>query len=130
MLASEKVDEFYTFLKDQRYPEKDPDTIIVISPNHYNSHSTTPQTICEPNAIYFKNKSYSLTPFPGVACDGQIFFPFGNALTTKEHGIGEHLVWINKYFPDTKTIIPLILPTHREPFSLSDILLKSSGNII
>jgi predicted class III extradiol MEMO1 family dioxygenase len=35
MLASEKVDAFYAFLKDKRYAEKDPDTIVLISPNHY-----------------------------------------------------------------------------------------------
>ncbi|MDR2540945.1 MAG: hypothetical protein LBD11_04100 [Candidatus Peribacteria bacterium] len=115
MLASEKVDEFYAFLKDQRYADHDPDTIILIAPNHFNIHSSTPQTLCETSEVYFRNQSYLLSPFPRVACDEHIFFPFGNAVTTKEHGIGEHLVWIKKYFPDTKSIIPVVLPTHREP---------------
>ncbi|MDR3169765.1 MAG: hypothetical protein LBU27_08780 [Candidatus Peribacteria bacterium] len=115
MLASEKVDQFYAFLKDKRYAERSPDMIVIISPNHYHQHSTSPQTICETSDIYFKNKKYTMTPFPNVACDEEIFYPFGNGLTTREHGIGEHLQRITTYFPDTKQIIPLILPTHREP---------------
>jgi hypothetical protein len=65
--------------------------------------------------VYFKGNAYTLSPFPNVECDEQIFFPFGSALTTQEHGIGEHLSRIQKYFPTTKIIMPLILPTHREP---------------
>jgi predicted class III extradiol MEMO1 family dioxygenase len=114
MLASEKVDQFYAFLKNQRYADHDPDTIIIISPNHYHPHSSSPQTIYNPSNIYFKNKKYTLTPFPQVACDEAIFYPFGESLTTKEHGIGEHLQRITKYFSAVKQVIPLILPTHRE----------------
>jgi predicted class III extradiol MEMO1 family dioxygenase len=116
MLASKKVDQFYAFLKNQRYANRDPDTIIIISPNHYHQHSSSPQTICETSDVYFKDVSYQLTPFPGVACDGEIFFPFGKSLITREHGIGEHLARIVTYFPEVEQIIPLILPTHLFPF--------------
>ena len=46
-------------------------------------------------------------------CDEDIFFPFGNGIKTNEHGIGEHLPRIQKHFPETQTIIPLVLPSHR-----------------
>ena len=118
MLASEKVDEFYVFLKDKRYADHDPDTIIILSPNHFNQRSMIPQTICETSDIYFKNKKYKLGPFPDTACDENIFYSFGNAITTNEHGIGEQLFRISKHFPEVQQIIPLVLPTHREPSEL------------
>jgi AmmeMemoRadiSam system protein B len=127
MLASEKVDEFYAFLKNKRYADHDPDTIIIISPNHFNSRSTTPQTICEPREVYFKQQSFFLTPFPNTACDEQIFYPFGTTFITNEHGIGEHLSRITKYFPTAKQIIPLILPTHREPPQIAYPPIKGEG---
>ena len=136
MLASEKVDEFYAFLKDKRYAENDPETIIIVSPNHFNQHSTTPQTICcipliggtEGGCeVYFRNQKYQLTPFPNTACDENIFYLFGNSLTTNEHGIGEHLPRITKHFPTTKTIIPLILPTHKQPTQVTVPLDKGEG---
>ena len=119
MLAYEKVDEFYAFLKDKRYVENDPETIIIISPNHFNQRSITPQTICESNEIYFQNKKYQITPFPNVDCDEDIFYLFGNVIVTNEHGIGEHLFRITKHFPEEKQIIPLVLPSHHKPMSTS-----------
>ncbi|MDR0282490.1 MAG: hypothetical protein LBI53_04215 [Candidatus Peribacteria bacterium] len=125
MFTPEKVDEFYTFLKDKRYVENDPETIIIISPNHFNQRSTTHQTICciplsggiEGGCeVYFQNKKYQLTPFPNIDCDENIFYPFGNVVVTDEHGIGEHLSRITKHFPEVKQVIPLILPTHLPPF--------------
>jgi poly-gamma-glutamate synthesis protein (capsule biosynthesis protein) len=115
MLASEKVDEFYAFLKSKRYSDHDPDTVIIISPNHFNPRSITPQTICESREVYFKQQSFFLTPFPNISCEENIFYPFGSTIITNEHGIGEQLPRIAKYFSEVKQIIPLILPSHREP---------------
>ncbi|MDR2191188.1 MAG: AmmeMemoRadiSam system protein B [Candidatus Peribacteria bacterium] len=130
MLASEKVDAFYAFLKAKRYADTDPMTIILLSPNHFHPSSTTPQTLCTSSEIYFRQQKYFLTPYPEIACDKQIFFPFGNAITTKEHGIGEHLPRIKRYFPMTKTIIPLVLPTHQRPMLPQEVVLPDHTLVI
>jgi predicted class III extradiol MEMO1 family dioxygenase len=62
-----------------------------------------------------------------VDCDEGIFYPFGGVITTKEHGIGEHLPRIAKYFPNVKEVMPLILPTHREP---NELLLQGKGKVL
>lgn len=63
--------------------------------------------------ILFKQETLWLTPLPNTDCKENIFYPLGWIDTTKEHGIAEHFMWINKYFSSTKTIYPLILPSHR-----------------
>ena len=35
MLDTTKVDEFYSLIHDKRYSESDPDSIVLISPNHF-----------------------------------------------------------------------------------------------
>jgi predicted class III extradiol MEMO1 family dioxygenase len=64
MLASQKVDQFYEFLQTKRYMKNDPQTIVIIAPNHFNQRSQTPQTICKASEVYVKNQNYKLTPFP------------------------------------------------------------------
>ncbi|MDR2416413.1 MAG: AmmeMemoRadiSam system protein B [Candidatus Peribacteria bacterium] len=129
MLASEKVDAFYSFLKSKRYADHDPNTIIIVSPNHFNPRATTPQTICEPSEVYFKQQSFFLTPFPHITCEENIFYPFGSRFTTNEHGIGEHLPQIATYFPTTTTIIPLALPSHYQP-KMENFTLPQTGETL
>lgn len=113
MLESEKVKEFYSFIKDKRYQKSDPDNIIIISPNHFHPDSQQPQTICTTSNTFFKTIQLPLTPFFQTSCEEKNFFPFGNIITTNEHGIGEHFRWIESNFSNTKNIYPLILPTHK-----------------
>ena len=35
MIDITKVDEFYSLLHDKRYSDKNPDAIVLISPNHF-----------------------------------------------------------------------------------------------
>jgi hypothetical protein len=35
MLNTTKVDEFYSLIQNKRYLEKNPDAIVLISPNHF-----------------------------------------------------------------------------------------------
>lgn len=113
MIDSEKVDKFYSFLQNKRYSKKNPDNILIISPNHFNTNSQTAQTICNKETTLFKQEQLWLTPLPNIDCKEEIFYPLGWIYTTKEHGIAEHFIWINKYFSSTKTIYPLILPSHK-----------------
>lgn len=143
MLANYQVEKFYNFIKSSRYAF-DPKTIIIISPNHFNPQSKTPQTICciplsgkmskgQKNCnIFFKNQTSTLSPLPNTPCDENIFYTYGNLTKTDEHGIWEHLSRITKTFPNTKTIIPLILPTHLQPdiSNLKSAILKLESNIL
>ncbi len=118
MLDSAKIDEFYQRIKSifyPVYPISGPTNIIIISPNHFNRKSTIPQTICETGTMLFHDKPYILSPFPNTSCEEKIFYSHGNIITTQEHGIGEQLQRIQKYFPNTKNIFPIILPTHYRP---------------
>lgn len=115
MLNSVKVDRFYQELKTEYFPSQDPEQIIIISPNHFHPRSQTPQTICERAKVIFRTQESILSPLPKVSCQELIFYPYGEHISTKEHGIGEHLLRINKYFPKTQQIFPLILPTHKKP---------------
>lgn len=129
MLNAAKVDEFYQLLKSTRYSDWSPETIIVISPNHFNTKSKKPQTICKKSEITFHNNTYTLSPFPETDYSENIFYSFGNLITTQEHGIGEQLQRIHKYFPNAN-IIPLILPTHLQPDTQTNNFFSSESTLI
>lgn len=125
MLNSEKVDLFYGFLSNEYYPNEKPDTIVLISPNHFHTDEKEVKTTCKSSptnykseAVNLSNKLYELW----VKCDeeNEIFYSRWDGLQTNEHGIGEHFQWINKYFPNTE-IIPVISPCFQLP-AIKDVL--------
>ena len=127
MLNNEKVDQFYDFLSNKYYSNNKPDTIVVISPNHFHTDEKEVKTICKNLPTNYKsetanlsNKLYELW----VKCDdeNEIFYSRWDGLQTNEHGIGEHFQRINKYFPDTD-VIPIISPCFQLS-AVKDILPK------
>ena len=113
MIASEKVDQFYAMIQKKRYEKSDPDYILIISPNHFYPDEKIPQTFSSLSCFYHEKK-YQLSAFPWVQDKGQLAKSFGNSFLLKEHGIGEHLSRIQKYFPSSQ-VVPLSLPTHLPP---------------
>ena len=111
MLNSEKVDQFYDFLSNEYWK---PDTIVLISPNHFHSDEKEIKTICGSSPVNYKSETVDLSAKLHelwIKCDeeNEIFNSRWDSIQTNEHGIGEHFQWINKYFPNTD-IIPIISP--------------------
>lgn len=113
MIASEKVDQFYAMIQKKWYEKSDPDYVLIISPNHFYPDEKTPQTFSSLSCFYHEKK-YTLSAFPDVKDKNQLAKPFGTTFLLKEHGIGEHLPRIQKYFPSAK-IVAVALPTHLPP---------------
>ena len=114
MLNSEKVDQFYNFLSNEYYPNEKPDTIALISPNHFHTDEKEVKTICKSSSVNYKFETVNLSDKLHklwVKCDekNEIFHSRWDNFQTKEHGIWEHFQWLNKYFPNTD-IIPVISP--------------------
>ena len=114
MLNSEKVDQFYNFLSNEYYPDNKPDTIVLISPNHFYTDEKEIKTICENSQVNYKSETVNLSAkLHGLwmKCDDkkEIFSSRWDSIQTNEHGIWGHFQWINKYFPDSE-IIPIISP--------------------
>lgn len=125
MLDSEKVDQFYNFLSSEYYPNEKPDTIVLISPNHFYADEKEIKTICENSSVNYKSETVDLSAKLHklwIKCDdeSEIFYSRWDRFQTNEHGIGEHFQWINKYFPDTE-IIPVISPCFQMS-TIKDIL--------
>ena len=128
MLDSEKVNQFYDFLDNKCWK---PDTILLISPNHFHTDEKKIKTICENSTVNYKSETINLSAKLHelwVKCDEEkeIFYSRWDNFQTNEHGIGEHFQWINKYFPDSE-IIPLISPcfqisTIKDAFSVIENL--------
>ena len=113
MLNNEKVDQFYSFIKDEYYNWWGPDKIILISPNHFHREEKNIKTICESSDVHYKTDILKLSNIDSTSliCDKNwdLFYEWWNSINTNEHWIGEHFQWINKYFPDT-IVIPIISP--------------------
>ncbi|MBQ5945252.1 hypothetical protein IJL65_02390 [bacterium] len=61
MLDSEKVDQFYNFLSSEYYPNEKPDTIVLISPNHFYADEKEIKTICENSSVNYKSETVDLS---------------------------------------------------------------------
>ena len=127
MLNSEKVNQFYNFLSNKYYSENKPDTIVLISPNHFHTDEKEIKTICKSSPVNYKSETVNLSNKLHelwVKCDeeNEIFYSRWDNFQTNEHGIWEHFQWINKYFPDTE-IIPIISPCFQMSV-VKDILSK------
>jgi AmmeMemoRadiSam system protein B len=115
MLDSEKVDLFYKYIDEDYYSWWWPNTIILISPNHFLWEEKKVKTICDSNYINYK-KIYTnwsnILALMWVDCDDKekIFYHRGWILQTDEHWIWEHFKYIQKYFSDSN-IIPVVTPS-------------------
>lgn len=114
MLNSEKVDQFYNFLSKEYYTENNPNTIVLISPNHFHTDEKEIKTICKNSHVNYKSETVNLSAKLHelwVKCDekNEIFKSRWDSFQTNEHWIWEHFHRINKYFPNTDTI-PIISP--------------------
>ena len=114
MLDSEKVDQFYDFLKNEYYNGWEPEKIILISPNHFHSQTKEMQTICKSANVNYNSDTRKLSSELSnlwMECgeSGKIFEMWWDSLKTNEHGIWEHFQWINKHFPDSE-VLPIISP--------------------
>ena len=111
MLNSEKVNQFYSFLSNKYWK---PDTIVLISPNHFHTDEKEIKTICKSSPVNYKSETVNLSAKLNelwVKCDekNKLFNQRWDGLQTNEHGIWEHFQWINKYFPNSE-ILPVISP--------------------
>ena len=127
MLDNEKVDYFYDYIKSEYYNWWEPEKIILISPNHFNSQTKEIQTICESNSVSYNSNMIELSSKLNnlwVKCDEnwKIFKLRWENYITNEHGIWEHFQWINKYFPNSE-VLPIISPCFQLS-AVKDILPK------
>ena len=136
MLDSWKVDQFYNFLKNEYYNSREPEKIILISPNHFHSETNIAKTICASSKVSYKSKTIVLnSDFANlwIDCDKEenIFYSWWKSVKTNEHGIGEHFQWIKKYFPDSE-VLPIIMPSfnYTNAESILPIFNGISGNIL
>ena len=114
MLDSEKVDQFYNFLKNKYYKWWEPDKIILISPNHFHTQTKQIQTICKSSGVNYKHSKITLSSELydlWIKCDNnwKLFNLRWENYSTNEHWIWEHFLWINKYFPNSE-VLPIISP--------------------
>lgn len=111
MLNSEKVDLFYSFIKNEYYNWSNPDKIILISPNHFYKETKKAQTICTSNKVNYRSETVNLSNINWISCDKkwEIFYQWWDNLETKEHWIWEHFQRINKYFNNSE-IFPIVSP--------------------
>jgi predicted class III extradiol MEMO1 family dioxygenase len=61
MLDNNKVDQFYDFLSKEYYSENKPDTIVIISPNHFHTDEKEIKTICENSLVNYKSETVNLS---------------------------------------------------------------------
>lgn len=108
MLDTTKVDEFYSLIHDKRYLESDPDSIILISPNHFFQQNKKVWTIGEKSKTWYLSDQINLSPFPNVWCDSDVFWDWEKI---SEHGLWNHFRRLNKYFSWVE-IFPLIFPSY------------------
>lgn len=117
MIQPKKVDEFYGFIKEKFFREKNPNRIILISPNHFFKDQKKVESVCKKETIFFKNTSLTLSPLgwkdsETIECKGGEFYQMWKNTYTKEHWIWEHFQWITKYFDGIGEVNALIIPTH------------------
>ena len=61
MLNNEKVDQFYNFIKNAYYSDNEPNTIVLISPNHFHTDEKEIKTICESSPVNYKSETVNLS---------------------------------------------------------------------
>lgn len=107
MLDTTKVDEFYSLIHDKRYVEKNPDAIVLISPNHFFWQKWNIATSCLDWVIRYNLEKINSLSFKNLSCENDVFKVVWDSTTISEHGLWEHFKRINKYFSGTK-IYPVV----------------------
>jgi len=107
LLAKEIIQEFFKYISLKEKPE----SIILLSPDHFNSG-----TLCEKAS--FITLSLGVKNFKNLKVNDFLLrnlieknnFCFSNSSIEKDHGITNLLPYIKSYFPDTK-ILPILVPS-------------------
>lgn len=107
MLDTTKVDEFYSLIHDKRYSEKNPDAIVLISPNHFFWQKWNIATSCSDWIMWYNTEKINSNQFKNLPCENDVFKSVWDSTTISEHGLWEHFRRINKYFSGTK-IYPIV----------------------
>lgn len=107
MLDTTKVDEFYSLIQNKRYLEKNPDAIVLISPNHFFWQKWNIATSCSDWIIWYNMEKINSNQFKNLPCENDVFKMVWNSTTISEHWLWEHFRRINKYFSGTK-IYPIV----------------------
>ena len=103
MLDTIKVDEFYSLIQNKRYSDRNPDAIVLISPNHFFWQKWNIATSCLHWVIRYNLEKINSNQFKNLPCESDVFKSVWDSTTISEHGLWEHFRWINKYFSGTKT---------------------------
>ncbi len=103
MLDTIKVDEFYSLIQNKRYSDRNPDAIVLISPNHFFWQKWNIAASCLNWAIRYNLEKINSNQFKNLPCESDVFKSVWDSTTISEHGLWEHFRWINKYFSGTKT---------------------------
>ena len=125
MIQPGKVDEFYSFLKETYFKEKLPDTIVLISPNHFFPEQKAIEWLCETTTINYHNEKLQASALKtdAIDCTWWVFYSRWESIYVKDHWLGEHFQRLNKYFPNIP-LIPLAIPSYdmRLSENLSEII--------
>ena len=107
MLDITKVDEFYSLIQNKRYLEKNPDAIVLISPNHFYWQNWNISTTCKDWEIRYQAEKVDSKMLKNLPCEKNVFKIVWDNTVISEHGLGEHFRRINKYFPWT-VVYPMV----------------------
>lgn len=104
-LQTNTLEKFYHFLQTTyTIDDKEELNIVIISPDHFDASKNSIDMLCEnSNNFCYKNICKVAKSLPKTKTSGCI-----NKKTTKEHGLGEHFIFIHKILPQAK-IFPIII---------------------
>ncbi len=112
-IAPSKLDRVWSDLRD-KVTSTSP-TIIIISPDHFESYKTN-NLIYDPEITTLCIQWYcqeSQGAFVPHNYSSQSWMP--SSLVLKDHGIGAHLPFVKRFFPDSK-VIPLLIQPRSEQY--------------
>ena len=107
MIDTQKVDEFYSLIHDKRYSTKNPNAIVLISPNHFYWQNWNISTTCKDWELRYLAEKINSKMLKNLPCEKNVFKIVWDNTVISEHGLGEHFRWINKYFPWT-IVYPMV----------------------
>lgn len=134
MIYSQRVSDFYSFLQKKYFSSFMPDQIVLISPNHFFPHMQKPVSICASRSVKFAATSIfaQSRDDPHIICDQNVFYQKGNQRYTKDHGLGVHFPFLNRYFPSVSKIWIIVMPSYRMYHSawLADYIAQMPGKTL
>ena len=104
-LQKKAIENFYQFLqREYSISPKDPLRIVLMSPDHFDSHTKNISTLCQDTPrLCYKETCVPAQTLP--------FFTQSECLKNtniQEHGLGEQFPFIQNFFPQAK-VIPIVL---------------------